>query len=242
MSANYANALNLAYWVYKVHPELFAQLQQRALASARSATNVQRLAALGQDGADIGTTTFFDTGSDPTFTIDTSSFDSSLASSITPDLTSLSTPDLTNISFDSSGLAVPTFSTAADAITPSSATTGGFSLSSALSSVGNFLSSTAGLTSLASLGTAYYKANTPQAQTVSTQVARVANGYAPAPITYGSYNGQVTPVLQQPGRAGVALTPASLQALVPSSLQPYLIPVTVGGLLLWALSRARTRR
>jgi hypothetical protein len=229
--------LNLAYWVWKVHPELFAAL----LRSTGQTQPTQGLGSLGQDGTDIGTTTTFDTSApDVTITASTNALGAGdVISQLSPDLTSLAAPDLANVSIDPSGLTTPSFSTAADTATASSAGGVGSAIGSALSSVGSFLTSVPGLTSLSNLATAIFKANTPQASTINAQVARVQAGANPAPITYG-YNaaGQLVPILQTPStNTGFALTPSSLSQLIPSSITPYLVPVGIGLLLWWALAK-----
>lgn len=220
------NGLNLAYWLFRVHPNLFAALQGPAnqYRAGRKLARLGRLHALGDDStvssSDIGTTTTFDSGG------------------ISSDLISLPDPALTDVS-----VAVPDISTDVGAAisaantpvsTPVSSSGGG--VTGALSSVGSFLASATGLTSLTNLATAYYKANTPQAATIGTQVGRVQAGIAPAPITYG-YNaqGQLVPVLSQ-GGVNTPLSQSTLSSLIPSSLAQYALPIGLGLLALWALA------
>lgn len=220
------NGVNLAYWLYRVHPAIFNAL-------AAQAPRTARLSGLGDDGVS------FDTGSVPTFEIGTSdvgtttTFD--VSSQIDPQLLSLPDPVLTDVGIGAatSDVSVP-IDTSVNAA-PAASSTG---LGSALGSVGSFLASATGLGAVTNLATAIYRSGTPQAATIATQVARVNNGASPAPITY-AYNtqGQLVPVLSQAGgTSGLALTQQTLGSLVPSSWQRYAIPVGLGLLLLWALS------
>lgn len=232
-AASLRNGLNLAYWLFRVHPQLFEAL--RAPAAKYSAKS----AGLGRLGDDL-----FDTGASyPTFEVasDTSaisggSFSDTIGatySPIDPSLVSMPDPGLTDIGIDAATaqVSVPSIDSAVatPATTPASA--------GALSSVGSFLASVTGLTSLTNLATAIVKSNTPQAATIATQVARVQNGVSPAPITY-AYNsaGQLVPVLATGTSAPMALTSQTLSNLIPSSVSSYAIPIGLGLLLVWALS------
>ena len=218
------NGLNLAYWLYRVHPSLFASL----LRSARQGPKLNRFGALGDDAtissSDIGTTTTFDSGG------------------ISPDLITMADPALTDISVavpDISADVGGAISAASPVSTPVSSSSSSGGIGGALASVGGFLASATGLTSLTNLATAYYKSNTPQASTIATQVARVTNGATPAPITYG-YNaqGQLVPVLSRAG-INTPLTQSTLSSLIPSGLSQYALPIGVGLLLLWALASSK---
>ena len=227
--------MNLAYWLARVHPGLFNILKKQV-----SRTGMSRLGHLGDD-------TSFDTGSTPTFEIGGDGSIASDASSsvvpagsfstISPDLTSMPDPALQTIGVDAAtaDVGVPIDEgAAASAGTPAKATPASSSpstLGSALASVGAFLASATGLTAMTNLGTAYYKANTPQAQTIATQAARVAAGQNPAAITY-AYNsaGQLVPVLSSAGgTVNTPLTQQSLNSLLPSSLSTYAVPILVIG-------------
>jgi hypothetical protein len=221
------NGLNLAYWLYRIHPNLFAALQGPATQyrAGRKLSRFGQLRALGDDvsSTDIGTTTTFDTGG------------------ISSDLITLPDPALADV-----GVAVPDLSSSVGeaisaantpAAAPGPSTAGG--IAGALSSVGSFLSSATGLTSLTNLATAVVKANTPQAATLNTQIGRVQAGLAPAPITYG-YNaqGQLVPILSQNG-VNTALSPSTLSSLLPSSLAQYAIPIGLLLLGLWAMGSSK---
>lgn len=156
---------------------------------------------------------------------------------LTPDIASIASPDLINISIDNSGFTLPSFQTDNTGSSIFDA------LSSGLSSVGSWLTSAAGLSAVGNITNTVLKANTPQQQTVQTQVARVASGNNPAPITYG-YNtaGQVVPILQTGVNQGQALNPTTLASFLPSSLKQYATPISLGVLALIAVSLMRQRR
>jgi hypothetical protein len=224
------NGLNLAYWLYKVHPELYAQVLQLA-------QGARRLGSLGDDvtSFDSGTTTTFDTGS----AFDAGGLtDSAVLSSISPDIASIAAPDLVNVSVDTSGFTTPTFQTETDP-------TGSIldSIGSGLKSMGSWLASGAGLSSLSTIANTVLKANAPAQATVNTQVQRVASGTNPAAITYGiNPQGQVVPILTTAGTgSGIGLTFQSLQKLVPPAWQPYVVPGLIA-LGVWLFVRGRHQR
>lgn len=225
--------LNLAYWLAKVHPELFNQL----IAPARQAQQARGMGALGDD-EDLDFAIDYPTG----YSAGDTSYLSSQIPTIDPSLLSLPAPDLSNVGLDAS-LATSTINFDPSTLSPSSSSSGG--IGGALASIGSFLSSAVGLTSLSNLATAVYKSNTPQAATIATQVARVGAAGNPAAITYG-YNsaGQLVPILAQANTAGVALNSQTLASLLPSSLSglaPYIVPGLIGLVVLWAVSGSRKR-
>jgi hypothetical protein len=131
-------------------------------------------------------------------------------------------------------------------------------VSSAVSSVGSFIASPQGLSSLTQLGTAYYRAQAPVQATLQTQIARAQAGHSAAPISYMQnasgqivpvYAGQMPPaaiaaggqyVLTPNGIPGYTLNARTLQTLAPSWLsqvQSYLPYIALGGLGLFLLSR-----
>lgn len=243
MRATFQQGVNLAYWLYRAHPGLFNILKNQVAQNSGST----RLGRLGDNG-DIS----FDTGDTPTFVVgadttpDLSVVPAGSFPSISPDLSAMPDPALQTIGVDAAtaDISVPIDTGAAATAgapaqaTPASSSAGG--IGSALASVGSFLASATGLTALTNLGTAYYKSNTPQAQTIATQAARVAAGTNPAAITY-RYNtaGQLVPVLAQNG-INTPLTPSTLSSLLPSSLSTYAIPIAIGiGVLVLALSSKR---
>lgn len=192
-----AAALSLSAWLAREHPPLFQ-------AMTRAAARTQ----LGRLGDDTG---YFDLSADPP-TIDP------MVADISPPLQDIST-------FDVSGQALPDVSFDPSV---SSTTSGGFlssvgsALSSAVSGVGGFLTSSQGLTSLANVATQYFKtqgtlatAQTQQA-VLQTQLQRAQAGQAAAPITYtrNPYTGQLTPVLQT-GAGYAPLTASALTQLTP---------------------------
>lgn len=241
MRANLQHGVNLAYWLYRAHPGLFNVLK-RQVGSRRT--------GLGRLGQDVS----FDTGPDPTFVIGgdaTPDLSNTVVPegsfpSISPDLSAMPDPALQTIGIDAAtaDIGVPidegASATAGSPAVATGASSSASGIGSALSSVGSFLASATGLGALTNLATSYYKANTPQAQTIGTQVGRVAAGRAPAPITY-AYNssGQLVPVLSQ-GGINTPLTPHTLSSLLPSTLSTYAIPITIGiGVLWWLLGSKR---
>jgi len=247
MSATLKNGINLAYWLYKVHPRLFNALQAPAQRAA-AGRKLSRLARLGDDFTDFTPSSSdfvpFDSSAyaptvDTTVPFDTSAITSGdISASLDPVIVNLPDPALTNVGIDAA-LTTPTVSFNTSDPSPTSSS----GLSGALASIGSFLTSATGLTSLSNLATAAYKANTPQAATIATQIGRVQAGANPAPITYG-YNaaGQLVPILQQPNTAGVALNPQTLAGLIPSSLIPYVVPAVIGLVLLWAITGSGSKK
>lgn len=236
MSATLKNGINLAFWLYRIHPEIFAALQAPA-SQARSRT---ALRGLGDDFTPAaGDFVPFDSSSydAPSFTVDTSA-PIDVTAALDPVIVSLPDPQLSTVGIDSALTPPPAsidFGTAAAAPASSSGGLGG-----ALASIGSFLSSATGLSSLTNLATAVYKANTPQSAAIAAQIGRVQAGVNPAPITYG-YNaaGQLVPVLKSPNTAGIALTPQTLAGLIPAGWTPYVVPVVIGIVVLWAFSGSR---
>lgn len=249
-------AINLSYWLYKVHPEIFGQLLNTAKGRPSG------LGALGDDGSDFLTgitpmpddTTSYDVGN--FVTSDAGSISTSdISSSISPDLVSLPAPQTTAIGASSSDFytgitPMPAADTNADVgnfLANSNAPSSGGSTASTVdpptaSNVGAVAGViTAGLGALAAVTTAIYKAGTPQASTINTQASRTAAGLNPAPITY-AYNsaGQLVPVISSASTGTVgALSPQTLASLgIPSTWGPYVVPALVGVIVLVALSGA----
>lgn len=224
----------LAAWLALEHPQFFAY--------AYRVLRAPGMAGFGQDvsATDAGTTTTFDT-------TDTSSTDAIpeitvTAPSLVPvgitdtlDVNSLAAPNI-----DASQLAT----SAVPEVTNSGESTSwlssiGTGLSNAVASMAGFLSSKTGLTSLANLGTAYYKANTPQAAVISTQAARVGSGAAPGAITYATnQQGQLVPVAYNKAGSAFPLSSSALSGLIPSSSSGWL--VLGGGILLLAALASRS--
>lgn len=240
-------AINLSYWLYKVHPEVFNSLLGMTKRPGA------KMGALGDDGSTFlpgisvmpADTTAADIGNLADLPPDVGTITTSdISSSISPDLASF-TPELSNVSFvDTSSLVPISDQTISDVNTAAGSTDPGLS-SGAASNIGSVASVlTAGLGALAAVTTAIYKAGSPQAATISTQQSRAQAGYAAAPITYG-YNtaGQLVPVLQTGVSSGVALSPQTLASLgVPSSWGPYVIPVGIGVIVLIAIAAAGAKK
>jgi hypothetical protein len=231
---------SLAIWLVFHHPDLFVTIFNKARATqlASAARGMGRFAQ--DDGG--GVTTAFDTGTTTTF--DTSS------ALPAPDLSSFTSPGLVDVAIDPSALTVPsnlitdttpsgqgTLSQASNTPTSSGSTVGstvsasGSSILGALGSVGNFLTSSAGLTSLANVAKAYFTAagQTSNAQTqaaiLQTQLNRAKTGTTAAPITYTvGPTGQLQPVYATQTPQGTVYTPlttAGLASLTPSSLSVF---------------------
>jgi len=243
-------AINLAYWIAKFHPTLFRRLQ--ILAAPNGLGRIGRLGLYGRLGQDVS---FISQESPTSFSIDPtlqpmpadipdmsqppgSFLSQETSSSIDPDLIALQpvnvdVPDITNSS--EASIASAPIDTSSSAL--SSASSG---LTSALASVGKWLSSAPGLSAVTNLATSIYKSGTPQASAINTQVARTQAGVNPAAITYG-YNslGQLVPVLQPAGTAGLSLDPTTLAQLVPPTLQPYIVPIVAVVAILALLGAAK---
>jgi uncharacterized membrane protein YeaQ/YmgE (transglycosylase-associated protein family) len=244
-------AINLSYWLYKVHPPVFAALLNHAKGRPSG------LGSLGDDGSDFlpgvsvmpdnassfDVGNFIDSGSGASVTT------SDISSSISPDLVSLPQPQETIGSgeFYTGITPMPAADTTADIgnfLANSDAAPAGGSAPSTLnpptaSNVGAVAGViTAGLGALAAVTTAIYKAGTPQASTIATQANRAAAGINPAPITY-AYNsaGQLVPLLASMSTGTVgALSPQTLATLgIPSTWGPYVVPALVGILVVMAI-------
>lgn len=224
-AAALSNGLNLAYWLYRIHPDLFNTLATKARQARSSAGRLSRLSSYA------GLSDITDAPA-----IDQEVLDSiDATNTIDPELVSLPDPQLSDVAIAAPGIdsEVSASIAAASSGTPSSPS------SSALGTVGAFLGSVTGLTALAGLAASALKAGSPQQATVQTQVARAQAGAPPAPITYG-YNssGQLVPILKTAGTT-TPLTPASLFSLIPSGVSGWLLPAGLGLLLLAAFSRKR---
>jgi hypothetical protein len=250
-------AINLSYWLYRIHPEIFSTLLN--VAKGRPSG----LGSLGDDGSDFfpGVSVMPDDTS-----VDVGNFVQSdsgsistadISQSISPDLVSLPSPQTAIGSSDFYPGVSPMPVGAADSIADvgnfldnanapssgSSATAVNTPTASSVGSVAGVL--TAGLGALAAVTAAIYKAGSPQASTIGTQANRAAAGVNPAPITY-AYNsaGQLVPVISSASTGTVgALSPQTLASLgVPSSWSPYVVPALIGVLVLVALSSGASKR
>lgn len=236
---NPSDAVKLAAWIYAAHPQLFGKLLQKANAARIAQSKTANLSGLGCacDGkvVSIGAyrprrtrTSFRGLGDD-----------SSLSTDVTMQPVDLSSLDTTS--------SVPDVSSA---LTDSSSSSGGFwsSLGSGLSSlgsdvltgigsVGSYLTSSSGLSSLTGLANTYFanqavqaQANTQQA-VLQAQVQRTASGYSPAPITYQrNAAGQLVPVYQS-ATGYTPLTSQGLAALSVGGSLPSWLPWAAGGAL-----------
>jgi hypothetical protein len=251
MSITLPVAINLSYWLYKVHPEIFAPLLNQAngrptglgtLGDDDSGDFLPGISVMPDDTSiDVGNFVTSDSGSIST---------SDISQSISPDLVSLPAPQtVANSGEFYTGITPMPADTSADIgnfldnsnapSSPSTPTTLSTPTASSVGAVAGVL--TAGLGALAAVATAIYKSGTPQAATIATQGQRAAAGQNPAPITY-AYNsaGQLVPVLSSASTGTVgALSPQTLASLgVPSTWAPYIVPGLIGIIILVALSGA----
>jgi len=112
----------------------------------------------------------------------------------------------------------------------------GDTFSSAVSAVGDWVSTPSNVNALSSVATAYFKSQTPaignaQSAVFQTQLQRTQAGLSPAPISYTqNASGQYIPVYA----GNTALSPTMLQGLQPNFMQKYgvLLGVGAGALLL----------
>lgn len=217
-------AQQLAQWIEVAHPDFFSALYsyvaQRRM-SAQLAT--ARLRGFGDDG-DLDLSDF---------TPDLSSVDTDTTDLISSQYTP-GTVDIPTLTSDDLGVSpvntaiVPADNTL-DVSTDNSGTSFlsevGSGISSAASSVGNFLTSAQGLGDVTKLATAYFQAQTSSTnaaiakQVLTAQVARAAVGASPAPIQYAvSSTGQLVPVYT--GVVGANL-PLALQSAIASGASQY---------------------
>lgn len=246
-------AINLSYWLYKIHPDIFNALLNTAKGRPSG------LGALGDDGSDFlpGITplpddTSYDVGNFVTSNSGSIST-SDISASVSPDLVSLPAPQTVGAASSDfyPGISpMPAADTTADVgnfLANSNAPSSGGSTASTIdpptaSNVGSVAGVlTAGLGALAAVTTAIVKAGTPQASTIATQASRAAAGLTAAPITY-AYNsaGQLVPVISSASTGTVgALSPQTLASLgIPTTWAPYVLPALVGVIVLVALSGA----
>lgn len=167
-----------------------------------------------------------DTTLGPSFDLDTTNAISSQYTPATVDIQTLTSTDLTPPALQAS---VP--SSGSGMLDVATDNSGGFltsigsGISSAVSSVGNFLTSPQGLTDVTKLASAYFalqnnKVNAQvQTAVLQAQIQRASVGGSPSPITYAvASNGQLVPVYaMSPGAA----LPAALAAAVQSGASQY---------------------
>lgn len=179
-------AQQLSEWLESTHPELFDVVYRHALKTRNSAVLAKaRLRGFGQDISEEVSDILSDTAP---IELDFS----------TIDIPTLNAADLQSVSLS------PIESGALDFSTDQSGSgflqTIGSGISSAASSVANFITSPQGINDLTQLGAAYFslqnnKANAQlQSQVLQSQIARTTSGQTPSPIVYGSINGRLTPI------------------------------------------------
>lgn len=245
-------AQQLSQWIENTHPDFFSYLYSQVAQRRMSAQAGQtRLRGFGDDGSDL--TEFvptFDNSSDALteftpdipsvtdsgFNLDTTSAISDQYSPAEFDIPTLTSGDLAAPSSVTSQLAPQP--SALDVATDNSGSSFlsevGSGISSAASSVGNFLTSSQGLSDVTKLATAYFglqnnKVNAQvQTQVLQAQLARSAGGLSPAPITYAiGANGQLVPIYSASSTAG--LPPALQAALAGGTSQYVTTPSGVSG-------------
>lgn len=110
----------------------------------------------------------------------------------------------------------------------------GTGLSSAVSSVGSFLSSPAGLTTVGTLGATYLQSQAAK-QAVNVNLARAQSGVQAAPIqtVYNPSTRQYEAQLVQPTGQSIQLTPSIMRSIAPG--MPTWAPWAIGGVALIAL-------
>lgn len=201
MSLNAAQ--QLSQWLEVTHPELFAVLYQRAL-TARN-TRALRSASLRGFGDDTSDMTTVDVVADAVPPIDVGTVPAGDLAS--PGVSAALTSDT-----------VSTFDTGGGGFLQSI----GAGITSAASSVGNFLASPQGLNDLTKLGTAYFQVQNnkinAQLQTavLNAQISRASQGLSTLPVTYArAPNGSMVPVYTSSSLASEGIYPSNM----PTSLQ-----------------------
>lgn len=233
---NPQHAIRLAAWIYATHPKLFnkvlAQANQTKVAASKTA-NIGGLGCAACGGANVSSLGAY-------------------RASRAGRLRGLSdiTADVSLQPIDLSGVGGSTTDAVSSALTDTGSATGGFwsSLGSGLTnlgsdvlsgigSVGSYLTSGTGLSNLTSLANTYFAGQAVQAQAntqqavLQAQVARTAQGYSPAPVTYQrNAAGQLVPVYQS-ATGYSPLTTQGIAALSGGGSLPSWLPWVAGGAL-----------
>lgn len=229
-SINPQHAIRLAAWIYAADPKLFQKLQAKANAARLATSKTANISGVGCqcDGAKV------------------TSLGAYRARRIGAARRMGQFGDVSLTPIDISA-ADATTSDVSSALTDTSSSSGGFwsSLGGGLSSlgsdvltgigsVGSYLTSASGLSSLTGLANTYFanqavqtQANTQQ-QVLQAQIQRTASGNSPAPITYQrNAAGQLIPVYQS--QSGYTpLSPQGIAALSTGSLPTWLPWAAVG--------------
>lgn len=210
-NVNQTHAIRLAAWIYAAHPKLFQKLLAKANAAKAARSKTKNL------------------GCGPCKGLGDLSTDVSLQPiSVTGDGSS---SDVTSALSDTSsggfwsGLGSDISSIGSDVL-------------SGIGSVGSYLTSSTGLSSLTGLANTYFgsqavkaQANTQQA-VLNAQTQRVANGYSPAPVTYQTNaQGQLVPVYQGAG-GYTPLSSSGIAALSTGGLPSWALPAGIAALAL----------
>lgn len=188
-----SDAIRLAAWVYAAHPDLFRKLIVKANMAKAGASKTANLGRLGcACGSKVTSLSgyrarrFGSLGDD----LSLQPIDVSAAGATTSDVSSALTDTSSGSGGFWSGLGSDLSSLGGDVLT-------------GIGSVGSYLTSSSGLSSLTGLANTYFanqavqaQANTQQ-QVLQAQIQRTANGYSPAPVTYQrNAAGQLVPVYQ----------------------------------------------
>jgi hypothetical protein len=202
-----------AQWIEQEHPQLFNVLYSTAVRRGAYSRTAQ-LHGFGDDD-------------------DSSGIDLSLTSDgIDPDLSNF-TPQLQDVDVSisndvvSSSSIVSTPDPGSDASPVSD--TAGSSIANAADSVGSWLVSGAGLTALANVTTAVFRAQAAsttaqmQQQVLQAQAARAIAGQSPLPITYATNSaGQLVPVYST--ASGAVIPPSVTSSIASGGAYPVTLP------------------
>jgi hypothetical protein len=234
-------AQQLSQWIEQTHPDffdyLYSYVQRSGLANV---SRKARLRGFGDDDFDFSVPDISDVMSN--VTVDPIDLSSSIASQ------SIGAPDTVTSQYTPSTVDIPVLSSSdLQSISPMNTVIGpqdsgsldvstdnsgsgllqslGSGIASAASSVGSFLTSSQGLTTVANLAKAYFQLQTSQVaaqmqtQVLNSQLSRAAQGQAPNPITYVTgANGQLIPVYNTSALAGVGVYPSNMPVALQSAI------------------------
>jgi len=210
------NAIRLAAWIYATHPKLFQKLLAKANAAKAGASKAKNISGFGCNCPPQALRGF---GAAPGFgDLTLQPIDISAVTSATDPVSSALTDTSGSSGGFWSGLGSDLSSIGSDVL-------------SGVGSVGSYLTSGSGLSSLTGLANTYFasqavqsQANTQQA-VLQAQAQRVASGYSPAPVTYQqNAQGQLVPVYQ----SASGYTPLNSSGIAA-------LTTGLGGLPSWAL-------
>lgn len=254
-----AVGLSHAYWLRVVYPQVYLgvlrtmqQIHAKVAGLGGLGCDRDGLGVLGQDGGTTGfdTLTVDESGTGDFSVTDTIPVvDVSAPTEPTPTVVApLSATDLTPVSVE----AATNLPTPPDV---SAGTTSSSSSPGVLSAVGNFLTSSAGISALLTVGAAAVKAAATvqaakaQSTILGMQVARLQAGLNPAAVSYAvnPATGALTPVIATGTAGSIPLTGAQVSALTPGNASALAVSnffseygLMIGaGLLLWLMLSRR---